>query len=355
MKDRFNQIIGIFMGPGQPSCSRRRFLNRAIRLGAGSALLPWAEQVRLWAAASQPATQPGSVPADSLVGASDWFIQKDKSRVAHLRAIEAVDDFNLLGELFEEGLRVITNQPSPGDAWHKILDRDDIVGIKFNHVGFEALGTTLPLAIQLVESLKRADFPPERIVLIEVPHHLCRQLKTRPCPFGYSGKAVDFGSGQEELVAVLQEVTAIINVPFLKTHNIAGMTGCLKNLSHALVRRPGLYHANGCDPFIGDILNIPLIRDKLRLHVVNALRAVFNGGPQILPEYRWTHGGLIVSRDPVAADMVGLDILNNRRAEAGLPLIGQGYRVPYIRHAATLGLGTDDQDRIELIDSERIF
>jgi uncharacterized protein (DUF362 family) len=187
-------------------------------------------------------------------------------------------------------------------------------------------------------------------MLIEAPHRLMREFGTRPCPVGFSGGMVSFGSGEDELSAVLQEVTAIISVPFLKTHNIAQMTGCLKNLSHALIRRPRLCHANACTPFVGDILSLPQIKPKLRVHIVNALRAAFDGGPMPGRDHLWTHGGILVSTDPVAADQVGADILNEQRALRKLPVIGdRDGHIPHVHAAAARGLGTDDQDYITLL------
>ncbi|MEP0844658.1 MAG: DUF362 domain-containing protein, partial [Phycisphaerae bacterium] len=212
------------------------------------------------------------------------------------------------------------------------------------------LNTTFPMASALVESLKRAGFGPGRVMLVEAPPSSTRTLKTRPPVQGFSGPEVSFGSGAEELSAVLQEATAIINVPFLKTHNIAGMTGCLKNLSHALIRRPGRYHANGCAPFVGDIVALPQIRSKLRLHLMNALRAVYDGGPAAGADNTWTHAGLIVSTDPVAADAVGLEVINERRQASNLaPIGGPDALIPHLRAAAERGLGTDDPDYIRLI------
>jgi hypothetical protein len=277
-----------------------------------------------------------------------------KSVVAHIRAPLAIDGLTihprLPRDMVEEGLRMMTGKDQIADAWHSFLKPDDVIGIKFNQVGFESLATAAPLARHLVESLGAAGFAPERIMLVEVPPKLAHALKTRPAVIGWSGEAVSFGSGQERLSAVLQEVTALINVPFLKTHNIAGMTGCLKNLSHALVHRPGRYHANACAPFVGDILSLPQIRSKLRLHIVNALRAVYRGGPDAAPDNIWPHSGILISQDPVAADQLGIDIINEQRAIAKLPRIGDAdAHIPHVHHAAQRGLGTDDQDYIELM------
>lgn len=280
-----------------------------------------------------------------------------KSVVAHLQSDELISGTRvhpeLIGELVEEGIRIVTGADSGAAAWNALLRPDDVVGIKFNHVGADFLATTVPFATQLVQSLGRAGFAPERIMLIEAPPGLGRELKTRREVVGWSGKPVTFNSGEEELAAVLQEVTAIINVPFLKTHNLAGMSGCLKNLSHALIRRPGRYHANACTPFVGDIVALPQIQSRLRIHIMNALRAVFDSGPQATLENTWAHRGVLVSRDPVAADSVALDLINDRRARSSLPAIGDADgRVPQLRAAAARHLGTHDQDYIQLVEPD---
>jgi hypothetical protein len=278
-----------------------------------------------------------------------------KSTVVHLQAREVLAGTkvhpSLAGELVEEAIKTLTRKEKSADAWHALLPADGILAIKFNHVGAETIGTTVPFGLQLVHSLGRAGFAPDRIMLIEAPPELTRLAATRPQVHGWSGPPVSFGSGAEELAAWLKEVTAIINVPFLKTHNIAGMTGCLKNLSHALIRRPGRYHANGCAPFIGDIVALPQIRSKARIHIINALQAVMDGGPEARLENMWAHHGVIVSTDPVAADSIGLEILNERRQLAKLAPIGdQTGRVPHLHAAARRGVGTDDQDYITLLE-----
>ena len=67
------------------------------------------------------------------------------------------------------------------------------------------------------------------------------------------------------LVIELDQVTALVNVPLLRTHNISGMSGCLMNLAFSLVRRPGRYYAKGCTPFVADVLSLPQVRAKTRI------------------------------------------------------------------------------------------
>jgi hypothetical protein len=331
--------------------TRREFLRRAGTLAAGAGFARLLANTPA-ARAGDPTTTMPAIGASPSTGPIDPLA---KSVVAHVQRKEVIDGARvhegLMGEMFDDGLRLITGERVAADAWHKLLKPDDIIGIKFNHVGCDELGTTIPFATRLVAALQKAGFPPERIMLIEAPARLTRNLKTRPAVLGFSGGPVSFGSGEEELSAVLQEVTAIINVPFLKTHNIAGMTGCLKNLSHALIRSPGKYHANACAPFVGDIVALPAIRAKLRLHLVNALRVVYRGGPAVETEAVWTHAGLLMSTDPVAADAVGIDLLNEQRARMKLPAIGnEEAHIAHVHAAAQRGLGTDDQDYIRLLE-----
>lgn len=336
-------------GAWMRSENRRTFLKRVGQAGlatiAGGLLADRGLQAAQDPATTLPIlqTRPDTGPIDNLL----------KSTVVHIRRSEVVDRQTvhppLVREMIEEGLKVLTDTLRPADAWNRLFKSDDVIGIKFNQVGAKELDTTEAIATQLVASLGDAGFPPTRIMLIEVPATLGASLGTRAEVTGWSGGEVSFDGGSEELAAVLQEITAIINVPFLKTHNIAGMTGCLKNLSHALIRHPGRYHDHGCAPYVGNIVAIPQIRNKLRLNIVNAIRALYKGGPNVRPEGIWDHAGLIVSRDPVAADAVGLEIVNDRRSRLGLPPVGNSSgQVPHIRAAAKLGLGTDDQDYIEL-------
>lgn len=330
--------------------SRRQFLRRA-----GGLAGVWTITGLAGGANARPASAPSTLPALASRPNTGPIDEALKSTVVKVHRPEVVDakavHEPLMREMVEDALCVLTDTLKPADAWNKLLKPDDVIGIKFNQVGFAALGTGGPLATQLVRSLGDAGFPPERIVLIEVPDTLVSELKTKPRVQGFSGGEVSFGSGTDELAAVLQEITAIINVPFLKTHNIAGMTGCLKNLSHALVRRPARYHANQCTPFVGDIVALPQIRSKLRLHILNAVRAVLDGGPAVMPQNTWDCASLILSTDPVAVDAVGTDLLNDQRVRVKLPPVGnrQG-QIAHVRHAAQIGLGTDDQDYIRLLD-----
>jgi hypothetical protein len=256
---------------------------------------------------------------------------------------------SLVAHMLEQALNGVCHTASAGEAWSKLLRPDDVVGIKFNHCGASELATNDTLAKVLVESLAAADVAPERIVLIEVPDRVAAGLGTTAPVHGWQPAEQDFGSGRDRLAAVLDQVTALISVPLLKTHVIAGVTGALKNLSHALVQHPRRYHGNGCSPFIGDIVALPAIRDKLRLSISNAMRCVIDRGPEVSSANTAAAGILLASTDPVALDSVGVLRLTELRGEHGLQspdLDPLGIR--YLVAAGRAGLGQPDPDQIRV-------
>lgn len=239
----------------------------------------------------------------------------------------------------------------PAEAWHRLIGPDDVVGIALDAVGFEPLGTGAPLAGQLVRSLGQADVPRERVVLIGPPTRVADTLGTRPCAFGWQPEPIQVGDIQVKLAAVLEQITVLVNVPTLATDNVCGIAGCIKNASLPFVQRQGPFYEQACTPHLADLLAVSAIRSKLRLHIVNGLRGVFDRGPLVHRECVWPYAGLLVSTDPVAADTVALDVLNTRRAEAGLPAIGDDRgRLPHVHAAAQRGLGTDDPDYIHIVE-----
>ena len=246
----------------------------------------------------------------------------------------------LLGETLEKMLLALTGKPTTGEAWGTILRPDDVVGLKFNRSGQDVIRTTTAMADTLVASLVNAGWGLEQIVLIEAPSGFTERAGTRPPRSGYDPHTTDFGSGSDQFAAVLRQITALISVPFLKTHNITGMTCALKNLSHGLIKHPARYHANGCSPYIADVVGSSPIRSKLRLALVDAMRVVYDGGPDATAATLGDEGALLISRDPVAADSVALEVLNRTRERHGLePIAASAAEIPYLAAAHERGLG----------------
>jgi hypothetical protein len=250
-------------------------------------------------------------------------------------------------------LKVASGKASGAEAWHVLLKPEDIIGIKFNRSGQAAFANTPAMADGLIKSLVDAGWSPRQIVCIEPPPGIEERYGTTPAVLGYDSDPTDFGSGADQLASVLRQVTSLINVPFLKTHNIAGMTACLKNLSHGLIKHPARYHDNGCHPYITDIVSLDQIRRKLRFNLVDAIRVVFDGGPEPQVDTSSVAGTILAASDPVAADALGLTTLNEKRRLKGLaPLnrlpMGEG-GLPYLARAHRIGLGIAIPRGIEVI------
>lgn len=254
----------------------------------------------------------------------------------------------VMTEMFEAALKSLAGAKTVAEAWRQFLGTDDIVGLKFNPYGQRELGISMPFATMLLNSLIESGWSADQIVLVGVGEEIAREFKTQPAKLGWTEKSMDFGSGRDQLAAFVEQVTAIVNVPFLKNDNITGISGCLKNVTYHLVKHPARFHANGGSPFLADIFALPEISGKLRLNIMNALRSVYHGGPLIDPDYVDNTGLLLLGQDPVAVDALALEVLNSVRTQAELQPIGPEARhITMLADAASKGLGHIDFRKIE--------
>jgi hypothetical protein len=299
-------------------------------------LLVGADQA--FAQSTQPSSSPVSTPRRI---SPPWWIQQhqSRSRVVDIRSNSVVQgsavDHVGLGEMLDQAIRSLTGQATEEAGWRRVLGAAERIVLKFNAVGARVIDTNEVMARLLVERIAAAGYEPQNLVLVEVPSYLRRELGTGEITPGW-GAPVSVGGRLEPLARYLHESDAIVNVPLLKTHQIAGMSGCMKNLSHALVRHPAWYHANGCSPYVGQVIGSQAVSARVKLNLVNAVRVVVNGGPDARGEDIVGYGGLLLGFDPVAVDTLGLGILATERRRLGLAGGGQ---VRYLASAAGMGIG----------------
>ncbi len=305
---------------------RREFLRHAAAAAAGVAIT------------SRLPCLAGSSKSDKPRDAQRSFVVEVRSEhVLTPRGIHEEVVFDLLGIL----LAHLTGQADHAASWQSILKKDDVLALNFSPTGADGLGTADAMLRAMVRSLAAAGFDPARIVTIGVSPAIRQETKTQAPKWGWTTDELDFASGRDRLVAWLDDVTAIINVPFLMDHNIAGLSCSLFNLSHTLIKHPAQFYADGCSPFVADIVALPAVRSRLRLHVVNGLRVVFDGGPEVAEDFTWDAGMLMGGFDPVAVDTIGLQTLNRVRGAVGLSQIGgPAASLPYLEAAMDRGLGT---------------
>ena len=267
------------------------------------------------------------------------LVRLAKAVSSHTHA-EGKPNLRLIEELLAGTLCELAGVRDVSSAWRAFLEPDDVIGLKFNRSGQEKLAEPPVVAELIVRSLLDAGWDRRQIVCIEAPRGIDKQFGTTPAKIGFDREATDFGSGADQFSLALHQVTALVNIPFLKTHNIATLTCALKNLSHGLIKHPARYHANGCAPFIADIVAADPIGSRLRLNLVDALHVVYEGGPDPANGSISTVGMLLACADPVATDTVGLSCLNRVRRQRGLcRLCGSADGVAYLAAAHRRGVG----------------
>ncbi len=325
--------------------SRRRFLRHSGGLVATAGLC---RVSTLWAQA-QPSADPSPTGPSGRRSKKSVVVKTQSDFVANASEIRT----DVMVEMFDSALMRLANTDTVADAWGHYLRRDDVVALKFNPHGERDFGTVRPFARMIVESLLHSGWSAEQIVLVDAPSDIGRRFGTRSQQIGWSAAAIDFGSGRDRLAAFLEQVTAIVNIPYLKNDNIMGLSGCLKNITYRLVKHPARLHSNGCSPFLADILALSEVSGKLRLNIMNALRIAYHGGPLVTPHYVESAGLLLMGRDPIAVDAVALGTLNAARRKAGLaPIPLDEEHLPALIDAAGKGLGQVNFRMIERLIAE---
>ena len=89
---------------------------------------------------------------------------------------------------------------------------------------------------------------------------------------------------------------------------------------------------------------------KVRLVVCDALRVLYQGGPQDNATHKVARNAVLVGTDPVAMDVAILEMVNGYRKDKGLKPVEAdrgGRRAPrFIAGAVKLGLGEGDRAKI---------
>lgn len=250
---------------------------------------------------------------------------RDPSRVVLIRNEDVVKDDGtldggLVKEMLNEALMALLGPDNPDDCWKQIIRPDDIVGIKTNIWRF------LPTPAEVEDAIK------DGIRVAGVPEQ-------------------NVGIGDQNVLQldIFQRTTALINTRPMRTHAWSGVGSLIKN--YIMFDNPSDYHPDACAD-LAKLWELPTVKGKTRLNVLVMLTPQFhNMGPHHFdPIYTWPYGGLIVSTDPVAADAVGLMIIQaKRRQEFGedRPLQPTAH---HIRLADTVhGLGNADRSAMDLV------
>jgi hypothetical protein len=142
---------------------------------------------------------------------------------------------------------------------------------------------------------------------------------------------------------VTKDITKLVNIAVLKHNEDSGVTWATKNIALGVTTNKIRFHIDYCTKSIAEILDKPCIKDKMVLHIGEAAKisTVSVAGAQMALDNR-----IFFSKDPVAMDRIGLDILEEKRQEMGLESIRD--ISTHVAACVKKGLGTDDLTKIDL-------
>lgn len=327
--------------------TRRDFM-RAAAVGAAAAGLGlWGDACRSEPSSPvQPAQEPPLQPPSQAVR----FLGQ-RGKVVLIRDTAVIDDRTLVvneevvQQMLNAALCAYTGKADAKDAWAFLFEPQHLVGIKMS----DMMTATHP---ELVRAIARG----LRLVGVEEQNIYCWDRNRAGAGVdGVSNRTWQPGYGSDHVSKVVPLCNKLVNAPGLKSHWLAGMAGALKNWAGAVEginikddNPTFAIHANSCEQ-CSKLNNLPPIRMRSRLVVLDCIRPLFHGGPQVDPEYLWNYKGLIVAEDPVAADTIGLRILRAKRNE----FKGETWPLsPPVTHLAyadkEYGLGESDPDKISL-------
>ena len=314
------------------------------------------------------------------LGADGQMSSFDRSRVIAVKRSgimkDGKPDQQILQNMMDEGMFTLTGKKTTAEAWRTFFTPEDVVGIKVNPIGGVKLSTRQEVVHAIIRGLVSAGVKENNIIIWDrFSYHLI--TAGFPANHGSSGvrsygtesaagydKAIYYESldddytlrqddGARSLFSkiVTRHVTAIINVPVMKDHGIAGVTLCLKNLAFGAINNTQRFHPTPyfCDPASAEVCAHPALKDKVRLHIVDALHACFDGGPAGMKTWTmWNEERLFFGTDPVSIDRIGLEIIDRKRKENNCPSVFQ--KAKHIATAEKKGLGVYDRKNIELIE-----
>ncbi|HEX4164456.1 MAG TPA: DUF362 domain-containing protein [Bryobacteraceae bacterium] len=272
-------------------------------------------------------------------------------RVQAAKAVDAASntvDAPTVRAMLGRGICELTGSRREQDAWGEFVSPQDIVGIKVNCSGAPDINTNPELVSAIMDGLFSAGVKPENVYIYDrfanqlaiVKYQACvtrgatiaaaeeeRASILRYDPFTYV--EVDF-FGEDDTRSNLfrmipEKFTKIVNVPTMKEHRAAGVTGCLKNMAYGSfsnVARSHRREVSNTYSFIGTLASVEPLHSKVVLNVMDGLRSLWHGGPFLQsPQFLFFPKRIVLGTDPVAMDHLLIEMIEEKRKQEGAPSI----------------------------------
>jgi uncharacterized protein (DUF362 family) len=270
---------------------------------------------------------------------------RDPSAIARNRVSQPI-----VRQMLKHAMEELTQEKSAQAAWAKFIQPNDIVGVKINPSGAPACCSSPEILREIITSVQTVGVPARNIVVYDrysyemdigsyqalLPPGV-RIVGIQDAFVDASGydpniycAANFFGEWETRsyMASIVGEVvTKIINVPTMKDHSAAGVTGALKNLAYGTFNNVARTHRapySFTNPLIGMMCTVEPLRSKAVLHIMDGMRQVWHGGPLTqVQDFIDQTGILLVATDPVALDTIELEAIEKKRRERGAPSLWQ--------------------------------
>lgn len=276
-----------------------------------------------------------------------------KSSVITVRNEKAISGRNVCDEkeaarMLENALGALTGKKNPREIWAALgVKPNDVVAVKLNCNSAAYPLYSHPELVNVLCASLSSVVPPNNIILYE---RYGSELEKAGFKMNKSDSGVRcMGGGDgagyhpdEGLTRIITDTcTRLINFCSLKVHDEKEFltTLFLKNHIGSLVP-DNMRKCHGNIGILAEINSRPSIKNKTVLNLCDGLRGTFKPGNP------WFWSGILVSRDPVAAEYTAWQVINEKRKEEG----AEPLHVPsYVQAADTeFKLGTCNPERIEL-------
>lgn len=301
-------------------------------------------------------------------------------------------------DMVARGMMELTGAPTVTDAWRYFFEPGDVVGIKVNPAGQPYLISSPLVMQQIIAGLESAGVKRQDIFAYDrFRSEFLAGGVDKWLPDGVrwvtattrvlSGLQLDMDGYDQDvymemaLVAaradptnahhrrsyvakfLTQQVNKVLTLGVVKHHQSAGATIALKNLSHGFVNNVARSHVsstnNACGMFIPTVVDLPVFRQKVVLHIIDGVMGAYHGGPnRKVARYLWEHKTMYFATDPVAVDAIGLSVIDAKRGQMGMePIVDAKpdqdsvfarMQPEFIEIAGVLGLGVSDESKIDL-------
>jgi uncharacterized protein (DUF362 family) len=299
-------------------------------------------------------------------------------------------------KMMERGITSLTGAPSWTEAWRSFFEKGDVVAIKVCPVGGPNLSSDATVLHNILDGLNEAGVPAKDVILYnryrqetlaaKIDQWVPQGVRMEFGSEAYNDKQLDMdGYDRDHFMeialikpgenwsdphfrrsyvakTIATRVNKFVNLCVLKHHQSAGVTVSLKNMSHGMVNNVNRSHLtstlNACGIFIPSVVSLPVIREKAVLHICDAVKASYHGGPGGRAQFMWEHKTMYFATDPVALDKTGWKVIDAKRADVGMQPIATSKpdqfstflncQVEHIEIAGQLGLGVFDDAKIQV-------